>query len=171
MDYRGNDIGQAKWVENQEACAKLSASNVRALYWTFMPPTDHPWSNLCWIKTSNAGRMAMSTVVSGNRECGIECKCYNWMPWNVATLPRMTHLQLHLLQLYLVIFCLNFLQPPTETLKQKLPQIVELKRTRSTPGTTCTRGRASRLGTWLGVPTSASRTTSASSGLSIQGEI
>ena len=85
MDYRGNDIGQAKWVENQEACAKLSASNERALYWTFMPPTDHPWSNLCWIKTSNAGRMAMSTVVSGNRECGIECKCYNWMPWNVAT--------------------------------------------------------------------------------------
>ena len=100
MDYRGNDIGQAKWVENQEACAKLSASNERALYWTFMPPTDHPWSNLCWIKTSNAGRMAMSTVVSGNRECGIECKCYNWMPWNVATLPRMTHLHLHLLQLY-----------------------------------------------------------------------
>merc|ERR1719341_1017900 len=72
MDYRGNNIGQAKWVENQEACAKLSASNERALYWTFMPPTDHRWSNLCWIKTSNAGRMAMSTVVSGNRECGIE---------------------------------------------------------------------------------------------------
>ena len=83
MDYRGNDIGEAKWVENEEACAKLSASNERALYWTFMPPSDHPWSNLCWIKTSKAGRMPMSIVTSGNRECGIECKWNNWMPSDV----------------------------------------------------------------------------------------
>ena len=50
MDYRGNDIGEAKWVENEEACAKLSASNERALYWTFVRV-----SNQGWIKTSKAG--------------------------------------------------------------------------------------------------------------------
>ena len=78
MDYQGNDIGEAKWVANEEACAKLSASNERALYWTW------DWvSNQCWIKTSKAGRRAMSTVVSGNRECGIECKWNNWMPSDV----------------------------------------------------------------------------------------
>ena len=78
MDYQGNDIGEAKWVQNKEACAKLSASNERALYWTW------DWvSNQCSIKNSKAGRKAMSTVVSGNRECGIECKWNNWMPSDV----------------------------------------------------------------------------------------
>merc|ERR1712222_298837 len=43
------------------------------------------------------------------------------------------------------------------------------RKTSSTPGTTCTQRRASRLETWLGVLPSALRTASASSGLTIQG--
>ena len=47
---------------------------------------------------------------------------------------------------------------------------MELRRTRSTPDTTFTLRRASRLETWRAAPTSASRTASASFGLTIQGK-
>ena len=48
-------------------------------------------------------------------------------------------------------------------------QHAQSRRTPSTPGTTCTRRRASRLETWPGMLHSALRTASASSGLTIQG--
>ena len=69
-DYRaGNNIKQGgktfKVVENQEACAKLSAENEKAKFWTYQPSTKK-----CWIKTSNAGKRPLETVNSGNQECG-----------------------------------------------------------------------------------------------------
>ena len=68
-DYQGNAIKQGaktfKVVENQEACAKLSAENEKAKFWTYQPS-----SKKCWIKTSNAGKRPLKTVNSGNQECG-----------------------------------------------------------------------------------------------------
>ena len=68
-DYFGNDIKQGatkyKVVENQEACAKLAAANEKALFWTYRPSDKK-----CWIKTSKAGKRALKTFVSGNKECG-----------------------------------------------------------------------------------------------------
>ena len=68
-DYLGNNIKQGastfKVVENQEACAKLSAENEKAKFWTYQPS-----SKKCWIKTSNAGKRPLKTVNSGNQECG-----------------------------------------------------------------------------------------------------
>ena len=72
IDYEGNDIKQGaktfKVVENQEACAKLSAENEKAKFWTYQPS-----SKKCWIKTSNAGKRPLKTVNSGNQECGAGC--------------------------------------------------------------------------------------------------
>ena len=69
IDYPGNDIKQGgktfKVVEDQEACAKLSAENEKAKFWTYQPSTKK-----CWIKTSNAGKTPLKTVNSGNQECG-----------------------------------------------------------------------------------------------------
>ena len=70
IDYEGNDIKQGaktfKVVENQEACAKLSAENEKAKFWTYQPS-----SKKCWIKTSKKGKRPNKTVVSGNQECGV----------------------------------------------------------------------------------------------------
>ena len=57
-----------------------------------------------------------------------------------------------------------------ELYEQCYTQLAQSRRTPSTPGTTCTQRRASRLETWPGVLPSALRTASASSGLTIQGQ-
>ena len=59
--------GSPHKVENQEACAKLTASKEGALFWTYRDSDKK-----CWIKTSKKGKTPLKTVVSGNRECGEE---------------------------------------------------------------------------------------------------
>ena len=55
-----------------------------------------------------------------------------------------------------------------ELYEQCYIQLAQSRRTPSTPGTTCTRRRASRLETWLDVLPSALRIASATSGLTTQ---
>ena len=68
--YHGNDIKQGakifKKVEDQKACAKLTAENEKAKFWTY-----HPSNKKCFIKTSKKGKKPQKTSVSGNRECGL----------------------------------------------------------------------------------------------------
>ena len=64
VSYLGNDI---KWeaVEDEQGCADLSASTSGGLFWTFITG-----SKLCYVKTSDSGRVANQNRVSGNRYCG-----------------------------------------------------------------------------------------------------
>jgi len=67
IDYRAHNMaGSPHKVENQEACAKLTASKEGALFWTYRDSDKK-----CWIKTSKKGKTPLKTVVSGNRECGL----------------------------------------------------------------------------------------------------
>ena len=62
--YNSFDIWNGE-VENQQACADLSASTSGGLFWTYQ--TD---SKLCFIKSSDSGRVAMENRVSGHSDCG-----------------------------------------------------------------------------------------------------
>ena len=68
-DYLGHDIKGLVGikVENQEACAKRTALTKGALFWTYRDSDKK-----CWIKTSKKGKKANKTLVSGNRECGLQ---------------------------------------------------------------------------------------------------
>ena len=67
-DYLGHDMkGSPHKAESQEACAKLTASKKGALFWTYRDSDKK-----CWIKTSKKGKKANKTLVSGNRECGLQ---------------------------------------------------------------------------------------------------
>ena len=54
--YQGNDIKIEENVDDQKACAKLTAANEKAKF---------------FIKTSKKGKRSLKTSVSGNRECGL----------------------------------------------------------------------------------------------------
>ena len=64
VSYLDFDI---KWeaVEDEQGCADLSASTSGGLFWTFITG-----SKLCYVKTSDSGRVANQNRVSGNRHCG-----------------------------------------------------------------------------------------------------
>ena len=64
VDYPGYDIGSSTTVADQEACAERSSSTDGSLFWTYQPSTKS-----CWVKTSNAGKIAMQNIVSGNSLC------------------------------------------------------------------------------------------------------
>ena len=50
-------------VENQEACAKLTAADEKAKFWMY-----NLSNKKCWIKTSKEGKRELKSSVSGNRE-------------------------------------------------------------------------------------------------------
>ena len=68
VGYPSNDIA-SQMVENQQECADhcafLHSSGLLAFFWEF-----HTDTKICWIKNSNAGRVAQQNRVSGNRYCG-----------------------------------------------------------------------------------------------------
>ena len=66
-DYLGHDMkGSPHNVENEDACAHLTATKKDALFWTYRDSDKK-----CWIKTSKKGKKANKNLVSGNRECGL----------------------------------------------------------------------------------------------------
>ena len=66
IDYNSNDIGQAKKLESQQACAEHCVSVEGGLFWTYSFKT-----NLCFVKFSDSGRKSLRHVVSGTRACGL----------------------------------------------------------------------------------------------------
>ena len=74
-DYSGNDIGGTFVGENVltwQACRALCAQTSGCLYWTWISDT---WQDvnrrlLCYAKSSDAGRGALSDHVSGEVSCG-----------------------------------------------------------------------------------------------------
>ena len=82
----GNDITW-EYVENEMACAQLSASTDGGLFWTFLPD-----SKSCYVKSSDAGKEAYQNRVSGNKYCGLEMRssgtyhltCFDMNPENMS---------------------------------------------------------------------------------------
>merc|ERR1712168_1710580 len=63
--YLGHDIQKSVKVENQQACADLTATKEGALFWTYRTSDKK-----CFIKSSKKGKKEHTGRVSGNKECG-----------------------------------------------------------------------------------------------------
>ena len=165
-------------AETQEECATACLREPECNFWTHNPNVGR-----CWLKKSDLGRSPSSKGSnSGQKSCGVTGGRYfkdnAFMGFlfqkttsSLAVLLKMAVTAPQRQPKVIELLHVHEFIAIVEVNEQYYTQPAQSRRTRSTPGTTCTRGRASRLETGLGVLPSALRTASASSGPTTRGII